>query len=61
MITPRRCGFTLKHKSEVFSPFKVFKAMIEKEKCTQVKMFKFDEEGEYFSNEFSDYLKEWRI
>ena len=50
-----------KHKSQVFNHFKAFKAMVEKEKGMQIKVLRSDGEGEYFSEEFSDYLKEQGI
>ena len=49
--------YFMKHKSEVFSHFKAFKAMVEKEKGTHIKVLRSDGGGEYFSNEFSNYLK----
>ena len=45
-------------RSEVFSHFIAFKAMVEKEKGMPIKMLKFVGGEEYFSNESSDYLKE---
>ena len=53
--------YFMKHKSEVFSHFKAFKAMVEKEKGMQIKVLRSDGGGEYFSEEFSDYLKEQGI
>ena len=53
--------YFMKHKSEVFSHFKAFKAMVEKEKGMQIKVLRFDGGGEYFSKEFNDYLKEQGI
>ena len=50
--------YFMKHKSEVFSHFKGFNAMVEKEKGMQIKVLRSDGGGEYFSKEFSDYLKE---
>jgi hypothetical protein len=35
--------------------------MVEKEKGVSIKCLRFDGGGEYFSNEFSEYLKEHRI
>jgi hypothetical protein len=35
--------------------------MVEKEKGVSIKCFKSDGGGEYFSNEFSEYLKEHKI
>ena len=45
----------------LFSHFKGFKAMVEKEKGMQIKVLRSDGGGEYFSEEFSDYLKEQGI
>ena len=50
--------FFMKHKSEVFSHFKAFKAMVENEKSMQIKVLKSNGGGEYLSEEFKDYLKE---
>ena len=46
--------------NEVFSHFKAFKAMVEKEKGMQIKVLRFDEGGEYFSEEFNDYFERAR-
>jgi hypothetical protein len=35
--------------------------MVEKEKGVSIKCLRFDERGEYFSNEFNEYLKEHGI
>jgi transposase InsO family protein len=35
--------------------------MVEKEKGVSIKCLRFDGGGEYFSNEFSEYLKEHKI
>jgi len=51
----------MKHKGEVFQHFLNFKAMVEKEKGVSIKCLRFDGGGEYFSNEFSEYLKEHGI
>jgi len=50
-----------KHKGEVFQYFLNFKVMVEKEKGVSIKCLWFDGRGEYFSNEFSEYLKEHGI
>ncbi len=47
--------------SEVFQHFLNFKAMVEKEKGVSIKCVRSDEGGEYFSNEFNEYLKEHGI
>ncbi len=51
----------MKHKGEMFQHFLKFKAMVEKEKGVDIKCLRFDKRGEYFSNEFSEYLKEHGI
>ncbi len=53
--------YFMKHKGEVFQHFLNFKAMVEKEKGVSIKCLKSDGGGEYFSNEFSEYLKEHGI
>jgi transposase InsO family protein len=53
--------YFMKHKGEVFQHFLNFKAMVEKEKGVNIKCLRFDRGGEYFSNEFSEYLKEHGI
>jgi hypothetical protein len=53
--------YFMKHKGEVFQHFLNFKAMVEKEKGGFIKCLRSDGEGEYFSNEFSEYLKEHGI
>jgi hypothetical protein len=49
------------HKGEVFQQFLNFKVMVEKEKGVSIKCLRSDGGGEYFSNEFNEYLKEQRI
>jgi len=53
--------YLMKHKGEVFQHFLNFKAMVEKEKGASIKCLRFDGRGEYFSNEFNEYLKEHGI
>jgi len=53
--------YFMKHKGEVFQHFLNFKAMVEKEKGVIIKCLRFNGGGEYFSNEFSEYLKEHGI
>jgi transposase InsO family protein len=53
--------YFMKHKGEVFQHFLHFKAMVEKEKGVSIKCLRSDGGGEYFSNEFSEYLKEHGI
>jgi len=53
--------YFMKHKGEVFQHFLNFKAMVEKEKGVSIKHLRSNGRGEYFSNEFSEYLKEHGI
>jgi len=53
--------YFMKHKGEMFQHFLNFKAMVEKEKGVSIKCLRFDGGGEYFSNEFNEYLKEHGI
>jgi hypothetical protein len=53
--------YFMKHKGEVFQHFLNFKAMVEKEKGVSIKCLRFNGGGKYFSNEFSEYLKEHGI
>jgi hypothetical protein len=53
--------YFMKHKGEVFQHFLNFKAMVEKEKGVNIKCLRSDGGGKYFSNEFSEYLKEHGI
>ena len=50
--------FCMKQKSDVFSIFKRFKNEVEKETGRHIKILRSDGGGEYFSNEFSDFLQE---
>ena len=47
--------FLLKHKSDVLSTFKHFKASVEKQHSTQIKFLRTDCGGEYTSNAFTDF------
>jgi hypothetical protein len=51
----------MKHKGEMFQHFLNFKAMVKKEKGASIKCLRSDGGGKYFSNEFSEYLKEHGI
>jgi histone deacetylase 1/2 len=51
----------MKYKNEVFQHILNFKTMVEEEKGVSIKCLKSDGGGEYFSNEFSEYLKEHGI
>jgi hypothetical protein len=53
--------YFMKHKGEMFQHFLNFKAMVEKEKGVRIKCLRSDGGGEYFSNEFNEYLKEHGI
>jgi len=53
--------YFMKHKSEVFQHFLNFKAMVKKEKGVSIKGLRSNGGGKYFSNEFSEYLKEHGI
>jgi transposase InsO family protein len=53
--------YFMKHKGEVFQHFLNFEAVVEKEKGVSIKCLRSDGGGEYFSNEFSEYLKEHGI
>ena len=55
-----RYGFVyfLKHKSETFNVFKVFRALMEKQNGKVIKTIRSDRGGEYMSGEFDDFLKE---
>ncbi len=53
--------YFMKHKGEVFQHFLNFKTMVEKEKGVSIKCLRSDGGGEYFSKEFSEYLKEHGI
>jgi len=53
--------YFIKHKGEMFQHFLNFKVMVEKEKGASIKCLRSDGRGEYFLNEFSEYLKEHGI
>jgi transposase InsO family protein len=53
--------YFMKHKGEVFQHFLNFKTMVEKEKGVSIKCLRSNGGGKYFSNEFSEYLKEHGI
>ena len=53
--------YFLRHKSETFSKFKEFKALIEKQSGKSIKMLRSDGGGEYDSHEFSDFCKQHGI
>ena len=54
----RRCWiFFMQNKSETFSNFCEFKALVEKESGKQVKALRSDNGGEYISSEFKDFCR----
>ena len=53
--------YFMKEKSEVFVHFQNFRVLVEKQTNMQVKCIRPDGGGEYFSNEFSDYLQKHGI
>jgi hypothetical protein len=53
--------YFMKHKGEMFQHFLNFKAMVEKEKGVSINCLRFNGRGEYFSNDFNEYLKEHGI
>jgi transposase InsO family protein len=53
--------YLLRHKSESFEKFKEFKNEVENQLGKRIKAMRSDRGGEYLSNEFGDYLKEYGI
>ena len=49
--------YFMKEKSEVFAHFQNFRMLVEKQTGMHVKCLRSDGGGEYFSNEFSEYLR----
>ena len=49
--------YFLKHKSEVFCLFKVFKALVENQSGRKLKILRFDNGGDYFKFEFIQYCE----
>jgi len=45
----------LKHKDEAFAMFKNFKALVESQTGKKIKLLRFDNGGEYISNEFIEF------
>ncbi|GKF00940.1 retrotransposon protein, putative, ty1-copia subclass, partial [Tanacetum coccineum] len=56
-----RYVYLLKHKHEVFETFKVFKNEVENQLGKTVNDLRLDRGGEYISQEFKDYLKDYGI
>ena len=46
----------MRHKSDAFDMFKVFKAEVEKQLEKHIKILRFDRDEEYLSGEFQQYL-----
>eukprot|EP00253_Pinus_taeda_P023604 PITA_23604 len=49
--------YFLKHNDEAFETFKKFKALVENQTGKKIKIFRFDNGGEYMSNEFIGFFK----
>ena len=50
--------YFLKHKSEIFGLFKVFKALVENQSGRKLKILIFDNGGEYVNSKFNQYCKD---
>ena len=50
--------YFLKHKSEVFGLFKVFRALVENQFGRKLKILEFDNGGEYVKSDFIQYCKD---
>ena len=55
------CIYFLRNKSEVFSKFKVFKALVENQSENKIKVLRTDNGGEFCGNEFKDFCKKCGI
>ena len=53
--------YFMKEKSEVFAHFQNFRMLVEKQTGMHVKCLRSDGGGEYFSNEFFEYLRKNEI
>ena len=53
--------YFLKHKYEVFGLFKVFKALVENQSGSRLKILRSDNGGEYVKSEFIQYCKDTDI
>lgn len=49
--------YYLKHKDEAFKILKGFKSLIKNQTGKKINIFRFDNDGEYTSNEFIDFFK----
>jgi len=57
----KNIGLFIKQKSEVFSTFKKFKAVVEKESGRKIKAMRIERGEEFTSNEFQEFCEENRI
>ena len=48
----------LKHKSDVFDLFKVFRALVENQSGRKIKILRYDNGGEYVKSNFIQYCKD---
>ena len=53
--------YFLRNKSEVFDKFKEFKALVENQTKKKIKVFRTDNGGEFFRNEFEEFYKKCGI
>ena len=53
--------YFLKKKSEVFSKFKKYKALVENQIGKKIKVLRFDNGGEFFEKEFEKFCRECGI
>jgi transposase InsO family protein len=53
--------YLLKHKDDAFNSFKTYKAEVENQLSTTIKVLRSDRGGEYFSAEFDAYCEEYGI
>jgi len=53
--------YLMKHKSEAFSKFQLYKSYVEKQTHYKIKILRTDQGGEYLSNEFSTFCQEQGI
>ena len=53
--------YLMRHKSETFEKFKIFQNEVEKQTGKFIKCLLSDRGGEYMSDEFRNYLKEYSI
>ena len=53
--------YLMKHKSELYEKFKIFKNEVQNQFDKNIKTLRSDRDGEYLSQEFSDYLRDCEI